>query len=138
MAGQAGYHLLTQNHITRAPWPVTTAVSCLPVLVLGMGAALAHLLHADTHTTSPADHAGLGAPGQDADHARTPDLASRLAQAQTAAAELAAAGRQVSRRALRTAGLQGSNASLGALARMITTQASDGTGPARIAPARPI
>jgi hypothetical protein len=137
MAGQAGYHVLAQDHITRAPWPVTTAVSCLPVLVLGMGAALAHLLHADTATTSPADHAQPGVPGPAADHAdhgpdhaRTTDLASRLDQAQTAAADLAAAGRQVSRRALRTAGLHGSNADLGTLARIITTQARDGTSTA--------
>ena len=31
--------------VTRAPWPITTLVACLPVAVLGMGAALAHLLH---------------------------------------------------------------------------------------------
>jgi hypothetical protein len=137
MAGQAGYHLLAQNHITRAPWPITTAVSCLPVLVLGMGTALAHLLHADTRTTRPADHAQPEVPGpvadhadQRPDHARSPDLARRLAQAQTAAAELTAAGRQVSRRALRAAGLHGSNASLGTLARMITTPTGDGTSPA--------
>jgi hypothetical protein len=137
MAGQAGYHLLVQDHITRAPWPVTTAVSCLPVLVLGMGTALAHLLRADTATILPAGHAGPGGTRPAADHAdhgpdyaRTPDLTSRLAQAQTAAAELTATGRHVSRRALRTAGLHGSNADLGALARMITTQARDGTSTA--------
>jgi hypothetical protein len=33
--------------MTVAPWWITTAVACLPVAVLGMGAALAHLLHAD-------------------------------------------------------------------------------------------
>jgi hypothetical protein len=42
MAGQAAYHLLAQAGTTRAPWPVTTIVSCLPVLVLAMGTALAH------------------------------------------------------------------------------------------------
>ena len=47
MAGQVAWHLLVQAHVTRAPWEVTTGVSCLPVLVLGMGAALAHLLRAD-------------------------------------------------------------------------------------------
>jgi hypothetical protein len=31
--------------VTAAPWPITTVVACLPVAVLGMGAALAHLLH---------------------------------------------------------------------------------------------
>lgn len=48
MAGQVAYHRLAQAGVTRAPWEVTTLVSCLPVLVLGMGAALAHMLHADT------------------------------------------------------------------------------------------
>jgi hypothetical protein len=31
--------------VTRAPWQITTSVACLPVAVLGMGAALAHLIH---------------------------------------------------------------------------------------------
>ena len=31
----------------QAPWPVTTIVSCLPVLVLAMGTALAHMLRAE-------------------------------------------------------------------------------------------
>jgi len=47
MAGQVAYHLLAQAGATRAPWPITTIVSCLPVLVLGMGTALAHMLRAD-------------------------------------------------------------------------------------------
>jgi hypothetical protein len=47
MAGQIAHHLLAQAHVSRALWGITTAVSCLPVLVLGMGAALAHLLHKD-------------------------------------------------------------------------------------------
>jgi hypothetical protein len=41
MAGQVAYHLLAQAGAARAPWPITTIVSCLPVLVLGMGTALA-------------------------------------------------------------------------------------------------
>lgn len=45
MAGQIAYHLMTAAGVTRAPWPITTLVSCLPVVVLGCGAALAHLLH---------------------------------------------------------------------------------------------
>lgn len=44
MLGQVIYHLLSAAHATRAPWPVVMLVSCLPVLVLGMGAALGHLL----------------------------------------------------------------------------------------------
>src|SRR5258706_2233291 len=47
MAGQVAYHLLAQAGMTRAPWPVTMIVSCLPVLVLAMGTALAHMLRAD-------------------------------------------------------------------------------------------
>jgi hypothetical protein len=43
--GQITYHLMTAAHVTSAPWPITTLVSCLPVAVLGMGAALAHLLN---------------------------------------------------------------------------------------------
>jgi hypothetical protein len=47
MAGQVAYHLMTAAGVTEAPWPITTFVSCLPVAVLGCGAALAHLLHND-------------------------------------------------------------------------------------------
>lgn len=49
MAGQVAYHLMTAAGVTRAPWPITTLVSCLPVVVLGCGAALAHLLHTARH-----------------------------------------------------------------------------------------
>lgn len=42
--GQVAFHLLTAEHATRAPWPVTMLVSCLPVVALAFGAALAHLL----------------------------------------------------------------------------------------------
>jgi hypothetical protein len=45
MAGQIAYHLMSAAGVTHAPWPITTLVSCLPVAVLGCGAALAHLLH---------------------------------------------------------------------------------------------
>lgn len=41
--GQVAYHLMVAAKVTHAPWPITTAVACLPVAVLGMGAALAHL-----------------------------------------------------------------------------------------------
>jgi len=37
MAGQVAYHLMAQAGMARAPWAITTIVSCLPVLVLGMG-----------------------------------------------------------------------------------------------------
>lgn len=44
--GQVAYHLLEAAGVTQAPWWITTVVACLPVAVLGMGAALAHLVHA--------------------------------------------------------------------------------------------
>lgn len=47
--GQVAYHLLIEAGETSAPWWITTAVSCLPVAVLGMGAALAHLVRAGEH-----------------------------------------------------------------------------------------
>jgi hypothetical protein len=55
MAGQIAYHLLAQAGMARAPWPVTTVVSCLPVLVLGVGTALAHMLRADAETVDAPD-----------------------------------------------------------------------------------
>lgn len=42
--GQVAYHLLVAAGVAVAPWWITTLVSCLPVAVLGMGAALAHLV----------------------------------------------------------------------------------------------
>lgn len=140
MAGQVAYHLLAQSSATRAPWGVTTLVSCLPVLVLGMGAALAHMLHADTSAsggpgsvpdrTGP-DHADQGCdmgPGQTGRRLR-------VAQAQSAAAALAADGLRVSRRNLRAAGVRGSNAELNELARVVGPARSMSGMPAR-APAR--
>jgi hypothetical protein len=43
--GQVAYHLLVAEGYTAAPWQITTLVSCLPVAVLGMAAALYHLVH---------------------------------------------------------------------------------------------
>ena len=60
MAGQVAFHLMDQDQITRAPWAITTLVSCLPVLVLGMGTALAHMLREDA---AAADRARTDAPG---------------------------------------------------------------------------
>ncbi len=45
MLGHVVYHLLSAEHASRAPWPVVVLVSCLPVVTLGFGAALTHLLH---------------------------------------------------------------------------------------------
>jgi len=44
MAGQVAYHLLAAGHADRAPWPVTVLVSCMPVVTLGFGTALTHLV----------------------------------------------------------------------------------------------
>jgi hypothetical protein len=45
-AGQIAYHLMVAAGMTAAPWWITTIVACIPVAVLGMGAALYHLVHA--------------------------------------------------------------------------------------------
>jgi hypothetical protein len=55
MAGQVAYHLLVQAGASRAPWGITTVVSCLPVLVLAMGTALAHMLRGDATAEDPRD-----------------------------------------------------------------------------------
>jgi len=94
-------------------------VSCLPVLVLGMAAGLAHLLRADAHAFRDCRAAGPDQEPDRADRAGRGGLVvgeDRLAQAREAAARLRAAGERVSRRSLRTAGLRGSNAELGAVA----------------------
>jgi len=168
MAGQVAYHLLAQAGAARAPWPITTIVSCLPVLVLAMGTVLAHMLCADAATGggpcgraagpaaarppewSPADqHAGR--PDQDqaagttartrhppgtseplAEHGSAAPSSTRhpapdpahpqKQQALRIALELAGAGRPVSRRALRSGGITGSNEALNTLARMIKAE----------------
>jgi len=51
--GQVTYHLMIAAGMVRAPWPITALVACLPVAVLGMGAALAHLV-AETPPATPA------------------------------------------------------------------------------------
>ena len=162
MAGQVAYHLLAQAGTARAPWPVTTIVSCLPVLVLAMGTTLAHMLRADAGTAAdtpdngtgkpavsrspawsaedqlgaaqdqaapPAPLAGTGpsagtrtAPQQDHDARAAIATPSGIGQARVAASRLAAAGRPVSRRALRSEGIRGSNQVLNALARTINAE----------------
>ena len=160
MAGQVAYHLLAQAGTARAPWPVTTIVSCLPVLVLAMGTALAHMLRADADTAADAADNGIGsavsrslawsaedqagpaqdqaapmaplagsgpsagtrtAPQQDHD-ARAAAIPSGIGQARVAASRLTAAGRPVSRRALRSEGIRGSNQALNALAHTINAE----------------
>jgi hypothetical protein len=46
MGGQTAYHLMTAAHMTAAPWQITTVVSCLPVAVFGLAAALVHMVRA--------------------------------------------------------------------------------------------
>ena len=173
MAGQVAYHLLTQAGAARAPWPVTTLVSCLPVLVLAMGTALAHMLRADADAAAdapdngtggpaesrspawsaedhvgaaqdqaapPAPWAGTGpsagtrtAPRQDHDARAVTAIPSGIGQARMAASRLTEAGRPVSRRALRSEGIRGSNQALNALARTINAELA-GTA---VVPARP-
>jgi len=177
MAGQVAYHLMAQAGMARAPWPVTTMVSCLPVLVLGMGTALAHLLRADAEAADAPDSGG-GRPAilrslawsfEDQDgpgHGRRvvdPDRSAmrdqdgptpvpqhghrhrgpgqrpeqpQMAQARSIARGLAAAGRPVSRRALRSGGVKGSNQALNALARRINAEKAGATPPEPISPGR--
>lgn len=154
MAGQVAYHLLSEASITRAPWSITTGVACLPVLLLGMAAALTHMIHADAEglsqdeRSSPcrttcqmksprlssveAGHAvdrmaqsgraSLVHAQDDYSNRMGGQVADRLEIARLTALRLTSTGRRVSRRALRDAGMHGSNAELGALAKAITAQ----------------
>jgi hypothetical protein len=132
MAGQVAYHLLAQAGITRAPWEVTTVVACLPVLVLGMGSALAHLLRSDIVTAPAPGRPNGDGPGStvasDHDMRHLPSR-ERIRDAYAAAARLMASGQHVSRRTLRSAGLHGSNAELGTVARLIRTSPHADQGP---------
>jgi hypothetical protein len=61
MAGQVIYHLLAAAHAARAPWPVVVMVSCMPVVTLGFGVALTHLLRTQAGHTVPAAVPGIPA-----------------------------------------------------------------------------
>ena len=168
MAGQIAYHLLAQAGAARAPWSVTTLVSCLPVLVLAMGTALAHMLRADARiaadrpdpsgpqdqprppgppgtrrdrprTRAQASRSRVRSPSQDqnspqggppgtADGTRTPTHAE-TDLARLIASRLTAAGKRVSRRALRSEGIKGSNQALNALARQDQRRAGGRSSP---------
>lgn len=87
MSGQVAYHLLSEARVVKAPWEITMAVACLPVLVLGMGAALSHLIHADAdggsadNLSSKAICVGSLMPGRGGDPGRllpTPEQAGDL------------------------------------------------------------
>jgi hypothetical protein len=162
MAGQVAFHLMDQDQVTRAPWAITTLVSCLPVLVLGMGTALAHMLREDAAAADGAQTDALGPtnrvrfadhpaeqsgdqpdqnrPDRTATEDRPPDRTKTSPRhdghaetefpappdpqaaepvtnhARDIARELARAGQRISRRALRSRGVKGSNEALNALA----------------------
>jgi hypothetical protein len=64
MCGQVIYHLLAAVHAVRAAWPVVVLVSCIPVVTLGFGAALTHLLRgAPASDLVPFQRALPGDPG---------------------------------------------------------------------------
>ncbi|MFC9434012.1 helix-turn-helix domain-containing protein [Nocardia sp. NPDC057030] len=74
--GQVVYHLMQAAGVAVAPWPVTVLVACLPVAVLGMGAALAHMIlrehHHHTAEDAPAPVHGVAPqPHHDRHHAQT-------------------------------------------------------------------
>jgi hypothetical protein len=111
--------------------------SAIGSLMLGMGAALAHLLRADEHSQRQPAHAepDLAADRNCTctDHAAAAIRPDRIAEAEAAAALLSTAGKRVSRRTLRTAGIHGSNADLGALARSVKSQRASGNAPGNVA-----
>jgi hypothetical protein len=84
MAGQVAYHLLAQAGTARAPWPVTTIVSCLPVLVLAMGTTLAHMLRADAGAAADGPDHGTGGPAVSRSPAWSAEDRAEAAQDQTA------------------------------------------------------
>jgi hypothetical protein len=169
MAGQVAYHLLAQAGASRAPWGITTVVSCLPVLVLAMGTALAHMLRGDAtagdapgnRSAGPAsewsprwsaedqpagqpdqDHAtrttgrsnppartsesphppGSAAPPRSPAKHLIPDPSRQQYTSALRIARELAAGKPLSRRALRNSGVKGSNESLSALARLLNAE----------------
>jgi hypothetical protein len=79
MLGQVVYHLLSAAHATRAPWPVVVLVACLPVVTLGFGAGLAHLLRDDDETAHEAPAVESVEPTPE------PDLVAVAGDAETAA-----------------------------------------------------
>lgn len=57
--GQVAYHLLAAAQVDHAPTPIVVAVACVPVAVMGMGAALSHLL-APVHGRHRTSRTALG------------------------------------------------------------------------------
>jgi hypothetical protein len=50
--GQIAFHVLSRT-VTSTPMFITVGVACLPVAILGMGAALFHLVGDDQRTGDP-------------------------------------------------------------------------------------
>lgn len=61
MAGQGVFHLLSAEHFTRAPAAIVVLVACLPVVSLGLGTSLAHMLRAEGAAEQAADGPAAGA-----------------------------------------------------------------------------
>jgi hypothetical protein len=66
--GQVGYHIMNAHHVTTAPWPVVAAVSCVPVITIGLGSGLMHMVRLsdkefwDTHAgQAPAQDSAVAA-----------------------------------------------------------------------------
>lgn len=77
MLGQVAYHLLSATHAVKAPWPITMLVACLPVISLGFGAALAHLLKSDQEEREDAVAEAVA----ERDRAQAAELAATAAEA---------------------------------------------------------
>jgi hypothetical protein len=57
-AGQGAFHIMSAMGVTHAPWFVVLLVSAVPVVTLGLGAALAHLMaHGESVTADLAPDA---------------------------------------------------------------------------------
>jgi hypothetical protein len=101
MLGQVVYHLLAAAGAVRAPWPVVVLVSCLPVVTLGFGAGLAHLLRTDGGdqaetagiTRVRAEAAAMAEEAAQAAEARIQAAAGEAAQARDLAAKAAGEAR---------------------------------------------
>jgi hypothetical protein len=63
MLGQVAYHLLAAAHDKHAPAPVIVLVACMPVVTLGFGAALTHLLRAEPRYAGDRETIPDGTPG---------------------------------------------------------------------------
>ncbi len=171
MADQVAFHLMDQDRITRAPWTVTTLVSCRswslawgrpwPTCCARTPTAAGHAQTSSPGpatrgplTWSPADQSGdqpdQNPPDRTASEPRPPGRTrTRLIHDSHAVAEpaapvphaaepgiehdrsiareLAGAGQRVSRRALRSRGIRGSNEALNALALTLSAELANGT-----------